>query len=143
MPQTSNRLIGIDVAYTVALFGCVVYGFSFTIGDWVLRTLTHTKFGIILDCFPALFFFLNGFTITLTMRDRRISNRKLLSINTFIKILVIPTKIKLLSPVDALRIFAILFHPQIKVIYFIGKLSSERKRSRGAFNREIDTSNRS
>ena len=79
MPQTSNRLIGIDVAYTVALFGCVVYGFSFTIGDWVLRTLTHTKFGIILDCFPALFFFLNGFTITLTMRDRRISNRKLLS----------------------------------------------------------------
>jgi len=79
MPQTSNRLIGIDVAYTVALFGCVVYGYSFTIGDWVLRTLTHTKFGIILDCFPALFFFLNGFTITLTMRDRRISNRKLLS----------------------------------------------------------------
>jgi hypothetical protein len=79
MPQSSNRLIGIDVAYTVALIGCVIYGFTFTIGDLVLSSLTHTKFGFILDCFPALFFFLNGFTVTLTMRDRRISSRKLLA----------------------------------------------------------------
>lgn len=79
MSDNSNRLIGIDVAYTAALIGCVVYGFTFTIGDLVLSTLSHTRFGVILDCFPAVFFFLNGFTITLTMRDRRISNRKLLS----------------------------------------------------------------
>jgi hypothetical protein len=75
----SNRLIGIDVTYAFALVGCVIFGFSYTIGDLVQSSLTHTKFNVFFDVFPALFFFLNGFTVTLTMRDRRISNRKLLS----------------------------------------------------------------
>jgi hypothetical protein len=79
MASGSNRLIGIDVAYTLALIGCVVYGYAYTIGDLVQNSLTHTKFNVFLDVFPAVFFFLNGFTVTLTMRDRRISNRKLLS----------------------------------------------------------------
>jgi uncharacterized protein len=79
MASSSSRLIGIDVTYVLALFGCVVFGYTFTIGDLVQNSLTHTKFNIIFDVFPALFFFLNGFTVTLTMRDRRISNRKLLS----------------------------------------------------------------
>lgn len=77
--MASNRLIGIDACYVVALIGCVMYGYSFTVGDLVQNSLTHTKFNVFLDVFPALFFFLNGFTVTLTMRDRRISNRKLLS----------------------------------------------------------------
>ncbi|MFM7728950.1 MAG: hypothetical protein ACKO7B_19790, partial [Flavobacteriales bacterium] len=79
MSSGSNRLIGIDVAYTISLIGCVLYGYAFTIGDLVQNSLTHTKFNVFLDVFPTIFFFLNGFTVTLTMRDRRISNRKLLS----------------------------------------------------------------
>jgi len=75
----SNRLIGIDVTYAFALIGSVIFGYSYTIGDLVQSSLTHTKFNVFIDVFPALFFFLNGFTVTLTMRDRRISNRKLLS----------------------------------------------------------------
>jgi hypothetical protein len=79
MATGSTRLIGIDVTYVIALIGCVIFGLTFTIGDLVQSSLTHTKFNIFFDVFPALFFFLNGFTVTLTMRDRRISNRKLLS----------------------------------------------------------------
>lgn len=79
MASSSSRLIGIDVTYVMALVGCVIYGYTFTIGDLVQNSLTHTKFNVVFDVFPAMFFFLNGFTVTLTMRDRRISNRKLLS----------------------------------------------------------------
>lgn len=79
MPASSHRLIGIDVAYVIAVVGCVIYGFWFTIGDKVTSSLSQTQFNVILDCFPALFFFLNGFTVTLTMRDRKVSNRKLLA----------------------------------------------------------------
>ncbi len=79
MASSSSRLIGIDVTYVMALVGCVIYGYTYTIGDLVQNSLTHTKFNVVFDVFPALFFFLNGFTVTLTMRDRRISNRKLLS----------------------------------------------------------------
>ncbi|MBX7052479.1 MAG: hypothetical protein K1X54_10635 [Flavobacteriales bacterium] len=76
---SSRRLVGIDVAYGLAVFGCIVYAFWFIMGDKVTSVLTQTRFSIFLDVFPALFFFLNGFTVTLTMRDRRVSNRKLLS----------------------------------------------------------------
>jgi uncharacterized protein len=79
MASSSSRLIGIDVTYVMALIGCVIYGYTYTIGDLVQNSLTHTKFNVFFDVFPALFFFLNGFTVSLTMRDRRISNSKLLS----------------------------------------------------------------
>ncbi len=78
-PHSSNRLIGIDFAYAFALLGCVVFAFSFTIGDKIQSALSHSRFFAILDIFPALFFYLNGLTVTLTMRDRKVSNRKLLS----------------------------------------------------------------
>ncbi|MBL0316453.1 MAG: hypothetical protein IPP69_11990 [Flavobacteriales bacterium] len=76
---SSRRLVGIDVAYGLAVMGCIVYAFWFIMGDKVTSVLTQTRFSILMDIFPALFFFLNGFTVTLTMRDRRVSNRKLLS----------------------------------------------------------------
>jgi len=56
-----------------------MYIFMFTIGDKVRSILSHEEYSLILDFFPALFFFLNGMTVTLTMRDKRISNRKLLA----------------------------------------------------------------
>jgi len=74
----SSRLLGIDVAYTIAIVGCVVSAFYFTMSERLL-TLDRAKYHYFFDFFPALFFFLNGFTVTLTMRDRRISSRKLLS----------------------------------------------------------------
>jgi uncharacterized membrane protein len=79
MPSSQNRLIGIDVSYTIAIMGCIAYAFFFIMGDKVYSSLSHSRFNVIVDCFPAMFFFLNGFTVSLTMRDRRISSRKLLS----------------------------------------------------------------
>lgn len=78
MSSSSTRMFGIEAAYTFALIGCVMYIFLFTIGDRVLSILSHQEFSILLDIFPAVFFFLNGMTVTLTMRDKRISRRKLL-----------------------------------------------------------------
>lgn len=79
MSSSSNRLLGIEFAYSLAIIGCVMYIFMFTIGDKVRSVLSHEEYSLILDFFPALFFFLNGMTITLTMRDKRISTRKLLA----------------------------------------------------------------
>lgn len=74
----STGLMGIDVAYLISLAGTMFGAFFFVVGD---RTylLNHEHYYLILDFFPALFFFLNGLTVTLTMRDRRISSRRLLS----------------------------------------------------------------
>lgn len=74
----SSSLLGIDLAYVISLLGCVVGGALFNVGGR-LHMLSHEHYYLIMDFFPALFFFLNGFTVTLTMRDRRISSRKLLS----------------------------------------------------------------
>ncbi len=77
--SSSSRLVGIDFAYAIAIIGCVVFAFSFTIGDKVQSALSHSRYFAVLDILPALFFFLNGLTVTLTMRDRKVSNRKLLT----------------------------------------------------------------
>lgn len=77
MPAT-NRLLGIDFAYVLTILGIIIYSFTFTIGDLLLSGLAHDSYYIFMDIFPAVFFFLNGLTVTLTMRDRRISSRKLL-----------------------------------------------------------------
>ena len=74
----SNGLIGIDIAYIIALIGCLFASIIFGIGGR-LHMLSHDHYYLIMDFFPALFFFLNGLTVTLTMRDRRISSRRLLS----------------------------------------------------------------
>jgi len=78
MPAT-NRLLGIDFAYVFSILGIIIYSYSFTIGGHVLSGLSHYSYYLFLDVFPAVFFFLNGLTVTLTMRDRRVSSRKLLS----------------------------------------------------------------
>lgn len=79
MPSSSNRLFGIEFTYFIATIGCVMYIYLFTIGDKVLSILSHQEFSILLDLFPAVFLFLNGATVTLTMKDKRISRRKLLN----------------------------------------------------------------
>jgi hypothetical protein len=77
--SSSNRLVGIDFAYTLALMGSIVFVFSFSVGDKVQSALSHNSYYTFVDIFPALFFYLNGLTVTLTMRDRKVSNRKLLA----------------------------------------------------------------
>jgi uncharacterized protein len=73
----SNRLIGIDLAYILSIIGCIVAGYLFIIGGRV-TLLDHDYFCVFFDVLPAMFFFLNGFTTSLTLRDRRVSSRKLL-----------------------------------------------------------------
>jgi hypothetical protein len=79
--QKSNRLLGIDLGYTVSLLGTVFFIFLFTTNYFALRpgVLSHSWNIVVLDIFPAMFFFLNGTTISLTMRDRKVSSRKLLA----------------------------------------------------------------
>ncbi len=72
----SSGLIGIDIAYVVALIGTIFSSVFFVVGGR-MHMLSHEHYFLILDFFPSLFFFLNGMTVTLTMRDRRISTRRL------------------------------------------------------------------
>lgn len=79
MASSSNRIFGIEVAYAIALFGMVFYIFLFTIGGKTLSLLTHEEYSLVLDFFPALFLFLTGTTLSIAMRNNRISKRKLLA----------------------------------------------------------------
>lgn len=74
----SSGLIGIDIAYIIALLGTALSSCFFVLGEKTYL-LNHEHLYLFLDFFPALFFFLNGLTVTLTMRDRRISSRRLLA----------------------------------------------------------------
>lgn len=74
----STGLLGIDIAYLIALIGTMFSTSFFILGQRLFK-LDHEHYYIFFDFFPALFFFLNGLTVTLTMRDRRISSRRLLS----------------------------------------------------------------
>jgi hypothetical protein len=73
----SFGLLGIDIAYIIALCG-TLFSASFFVMGGRLFMLSHEQFFLFLDFFPALFFFLNGLTVTLTMRDKRISSQRLL-----------------------------------------------------------------
>jgi hypothetical protein len=74
----SGGLLGIDVAYFIALIGTMLSGNLFIVG-YRTTMLSHEDYYVILDFFPALFFFLNGLTVALTMRDRRVSTRRLMA----------------------------------------------------------------
>lgn len=74
----SSGFLGIDIAYIIALLGTIITITFFIIGSRI-GMLDHGSYYIIFDFFPALFFFLNGLTITLTMRDRRVSSRRIVS----------------------------------------------------------------
>ncbi|MDZ4823860.1 MAG: hypothetical protein SH856_10415 [Flavobacteriales bacterium] len=77
----SSRLFGIDLAYVIATLMCVAISYFFVVGDR-LHFLNHVHYFPLVDIFPALFFFLNGMTITLSMRDNHTSQRKLIAFNT-------------------------------------------------------------
>jgi uncharacterized protein len=74
----SGGLLGIDFAYVIALIGTMLSGNLFIVG-YRTTMLSHEDYYVILDFFPALFFFLNGLTVALTMRDRRVSTRRLMA----------------------------------------------------------------
>ncbi|HEY8405145.1 MAG TPA: hypothetical protein VIK71_11095 [Flavobacteriales bacterium] len=79
MASSTNRIFGIEVAYVIALFGMVFYIFLFTIGNKVLSLLAHEEYSLVLDFFPALFLFISGSTLSISLRNNRISKRKLLA----------------------------------------------------------------
>lgn len=74
----SSGFLGIDIAYIIALMGIICSITIFTVGSKI-GLLDHGSYYVIFDFFPALFFFLNGLTITLTMRDRRVSSKRIVS----------------------------------------------------------------
>lgn len=74
----NSSILGIDFSYAVAVVGTMMAGTLITIGTKV-GLLSHIHYFLFLDFFPALFFFINGATLSLSMRDKRISNRRLLS----------------------------------------------------------------
>ena len=74
----STSILGIDFGYALAILGCMFVNTIFIIGG-KLGSLSHVDYFIIFDFFPALFFFLNGTTVALSMRDKRVSSRRLLA----------------------------------------------------------------
>jgi hypothetical protein len=82
--QASKRLIGIDLAYTVAVSVIITFiYFFFTNGLAIEKgVLSHSWNIFAIEFFSGLFFFLNGMTIALTMRDNKVSSRKMLAFLT-------------------------------------------------------------
>lgn len=76
MQSGSSRLAGIDLAYVLATLGCVAVSYLFVVGQKT-GLLDHVHYFPLLDLFPAWFFFMNGLTTTLMLRDSHISSRKL------------------------------------------------------------------
>jgi hypothetical protein len=74
----NSAILGIDFCYAVAVIGTMMAGTLIIIGTKT-GLLSHIHYNLFLDFFPSLFFFLNGTTLSLSMRDKRISNRRLLS----------------------------------------------------------------
>lgn len=74
----TTRLLGIDLAYIISLLGTMALSLFMVVGDRLIY-LNHEHYFPFLDIFPALFLFMNGLTTTLTLRDRRISSKKLFS----------------------------------------------------------------
>jgi hypothetical protein len=74
----NSRLTGIDLAYALSVIGTMIAGFFFVVGDRD-HYLSHEHYFPFIDIFPAWFVFMNGYTSSVTMRDRRISSRKLFS----------------------------------------------------------------
>ena len=71
--------MGLDFAYLLSMLGTFVYVYALTFDTRMIGFLSHYKFSIYLDFFPAFFLFINGFTISLSLRSARGSVRKILS----------------------------------------------------------------
>ena len=71
--------MGLDFAYLLAMVGTFVYIYALTFDTRMIGFLSHYKFSMYLDFFPAFFLFINGFTISLSLRNSRASVRKILS----------------------------------------------------------------
>jgi len=72
--------VGLDFAYLFAMLGTFVYVYALTFDTRMIGFLSHYKFSVYLDFFPAFFLFINGFTISLSLRNSRVSVRKVLSL---------------------------------------------------------------
>ena len=74
-------IIALDFLYVFALVGTMMSNVFFAIGDR-MHYLSHDHLYLVFDFFPALFLFLNGVALSLTLRDKRISSRRTLSYNS-------------------------------------------------------------
>jgi hypothetical protein len=74
----NSSILGIDFGYAVATLGVIATSVTMIVGEKT-ELLSHVDYFVLLDFFPALFFFLNGTTVALSMRDKRVSRRRLLS----------------------------------------------------------------
>ena len=73
--------MALDFLYVVALVGTMMSNVFFALGDR-MHYLSHDHLYLVFDFFPALFLFLNGVALSLTLRDKRISSRRTLSYNS-------------------------------------------------------------
>jgi len=76
MPKNYG-LVGIDVAYVLAILGTMFMAVFFVIGDRQFYLAQHQgSYYIFLDFLPALLVFMSGMSFSLKMRDRRTSSRR-------------------------------------------------------------------
>jgi hypothetical protein len=71
-------LVGIDVAYVLALIGTMFVTLFFVIGDRQFH-LEHASLFVWIDFFHVFFVFLSGYTFAVGLRDRSSSSRRKLS----------------------------------------------------------------
>ncbi|MFN8698097.1 MAG: hypothetical protein ACK500_14100 [Flavobacteriales bacterium] len=71
-------LVGIDMAYLIALIGTMFVTLFFVIGDRQFN-LEYASFFVWIDFFHVFFVFLSGYTFAVGLRDRSSSSRRKLS----------------------------------------------------------------
>jgi hypothetical protein len=77
----SSGIVALDFLYVLALLGTMLSGVFFAVGDR-MHYLSHYHMYVVFDFFPALFVFLNGMTLSILLRDKRVSSRRTLSYNS-------------------------------------------------------------
>jgi hypothetical protein len=77
----NSGIVALDFLYVFALLGTMLGGVFFAIGDR-MHYLSHYHMYVLFDFFPALFLFLNGMTLSILLRDKRVSSRRTIGYNS-------------------------------------------------------------
>lgn len=79
MKAANSKLLGIDFCYWISLTGTLIYTYAICFDPKLIYFLSHHKYSFCLDFFPAFFLFINGFAVSLSLRNHKVSSRKIMS----------------------------------------------------------------
>ena len=79
MKDANSKLVGIDFCYLLSLTGTLYYIYALSFDIRMVGYLSHYKYCFYLDFFPAFFIFINGFAVSLSLRNHKVSSRKIMA----------------------------------------------------------------